>query len=54
MVDRIERVSALKPVESGIGKFFERKEGYEDHPKNKKQFAEIFRNYKEKYRISDS
>ncbi|WP_033171279.1 hypothetical protein [Selenomonas sp. ND2010] len=41
MVDRIERVSALKPVESGIGKFFERKEGYEDNPKSKKQFAEI-------------
>ena len=41
MVERIERVSALKPIESGIGKFFERKEGYEDNPKNKKQFAEL-------------
>lgn len=41
MVERIERVSALKPIESGIGKFFERKEGYEDNPKNKKQFAEM-------------
>ncbi|SDF99937.1 hypothetical protein SAMN05216584_101212 [Selenomonas sp. WCT3] len=48
MVDRIERVSALKPVESGIGKFFERKEGYEDHPKNKKQFAEILNHEMEK------
>ena len=30
MVDRIERVSRLKGIDSGIGKFFERKEGYED------------------------
>jgi hypothetical protein len=41
MVDRIERVSRLKGIDSGIGKFFERKEGYEDDPKKKKQFADV-------------
>ena len=41
MVDRIERVSRLKSVESGIGKFFERKEGYDDGAKKKKQFTDV-------------
>lgn len=41
MIDRIERVSRLKPVESGIGKFFERKEGYEEGEKKKKPFADV-------------
>ena len=41
MVERIERVARLKPVESGIGKFFERKEGYDSGEKKKKQFAGV-------------
>lgn len=41
MVDRIERISRLKPVESGIDKFFERKSGYEDGAKKKKPFADV-------------
>ena len=38
MLERIERVARVKGVE---GRAFERKEGYEDNPKSKKQFAEI-------------
>lgn len=38
MLDRIERVSRVKSVESSIDRGFERKEGYKDSKKNKQSF----------------
>ena len=38
MLDRIERVSRVKGVESAIDRGFERKEGYNDSKKNKQSF----------------
>ena len=41
MVERIERVVRVKGIESEANRFFERKEGYEDHRRGKKQFARV-------------
>lgn len=41
MVERIERVARVKGIESDANRFFERKEGYEDHRQGKKQFAKV-------------
>lgn len=38
MLDRIERVSRVKSLESSIDRGFERKEGYNDSKKNKQSF----------------
>lgn len=38
MLDRIERVSRVKGMESAIDRAFERKEGYNESKKNKQSF----------------
>lgn len=38
MLDRIERIARVKGVDSGVGRSFERKEGYNENKKDKRSF----------------
>lgn len=41
MLERIERVTRTKGVEPDVGRFFKRKEGYEDQRKKKQHFSQV-------------
>lgn len=41
MLDRIERVTRTKGIESDLRRSFKRKEGYDDQEKKKQQFSQM-------------